>query len=80
VPFEVCAVRGPEDEVETWIAPRSDQDEGALTLDDRPVHAARRLRDGDVLTLGAYRLRYEDLRQASRRRAQHRPRGRAVTR
>jgi Mg-chelatase subunit ChlD len=80
VPFKLSAVRGSDGEVETWIAPLSDQDGERLTLDDRPVHAARRLRDGHVLTLGTYRLRYEDLRQASRRRAQHRPRRRAFTR
>jgi hypothetical protein len=68
------AGRTPEGDVETWIAPPAGIAGGELTLNEHPLETARRLRDGDVLTLGAYRLRFESLRQASARRAQHRPR------
>lgn len=78
--FKLRAVPNPEGDVETWIAPLDDYDDAAMTLNDRPLHLARRLRDGDVLALGAYRLRYEDLRQASLRRARHRPQRRVLTR
>jgi len=80
------AGRTPEGETETWVAPLAGEGVGRgathlkcawhLLLNDRPLKTARRLCDGDVLTLGGYRLRYESLRQAGARRARHRPRRR----
>jgi hypothetical protein len=67
------AGRTPEGDAETWIAPPAGEDGTGVLLNERPLEAARRLRDGDVVTLGAYRLRYESLSQASARRARHRP-------
>lgn len=68
------AYRTPEGDIETWIAPLAGEDAGPIALNDRPLETARRLCDGDVLTFGDYRLRYESLRQAGARRARHRPR------
>jgi len=68
------ADRTPEGDIETWIAPLAGEDAGPIALNDRPLETARRLCDGDVLTFGDYRLRYESLRQAGARRARHRPR------
>jgi hypothetical protein len=70
------AGRAPEGDVETWIAPLAGEDDSAVALNGRPLDRARRLGDGDVLTLGTYRLRYESLRQASAQRARRRPRRR----
>jgi len=73
------AARTPEGDAETWIAPFPGEDAQTLTLNGRPLGTARRLYDGDVLTLGEYRLRYESLRQAGARRASRRPSRRGMT-
>jgi hypothetical protein len=67
------ASRTPAGDSETWAAPATGQDGAGVQLNDHPLETARRLWDGDVLALGAYRLRYESLRQASARRARRRP-------
>lgn len=67
----------PEGGVETWVAPLAGDSETTTALNGSPLKSARLLRDGDVLTLGSYRLRYENLRQAGARRARHRPRRKA---
>jgi len=72
-PVILRAGRTPEGDAETWVAPLAGEGSGAIALNGRPLETARRLRDGDVLTLGGYRLRYESLRQAGARRARHRP-------
>lgn len=73
------ASRAPEGDAETWIAPPAgDEDIGSVALNNRPLETARRLCDGDVLTLGGYRLRYESLRQASAQRARRRPRRKRI--
>ena len=69
------AGRAPEGETETWVAPLAGEDSGAIALNGHSLETARRLCDGDVLTLGDYRLRYESLRQASAQRARRRPFG-----
>jgi len=71
------AGRAPDGERETWAAPLAGENAGAITLNDHPLTTARRLCDGDVLTLGEYRLRYENLRQAGASRARHRPQHKA---
>jgi len=67
------AGRTPEGESETWVVPQARGGNAAPKLNDRPFETARRLCDGDVLTLGAYRLRYENLHQAGVRLARRRP-------
>jgi hypothetical protein len=69
------AGRTPEGETETWVAPLAGEDSGTIALNGHSLETARRLCDGDVLTLGDYRLRYESLRQASAQRARRRPFG-----
>ena len=71
------AGRAPDGERETWVAPLAGEGTGAVALNERPLATARRLCDGDVLTLGEYRLRYENLRQAGARRARRRPQHKA---
>ena len=67
------AARAPDGERETWVAPLAGEEASAVAFNECPLATARRLCDGDVLTLGAYRLRYENLRQAGARRARRRP-------
>jgi len=71
------ADRTPAGDVETWISSLTGEGTGAgashLMLNGHPLEAARRLYDGDVVTLGDYRLRYENLRQAGVRRSRRRP-------
>ena len=68
------AGRTSEGDVETWVTPPAGQDGGPVMLNEQPLERPRRLRDGDVLEVGSYRLRYESLRQASARHARRRPR------
>jgi hypothetical protein len=70
------AGHAPEGDVESWVASPSGEATETITLNGRSLEAARRLCDGDVLTLGDYRLRYENLRQAGARHARRRPRRR----
>lgn len=74
------AARSSEGDVETWIAPLAEESNGMIELNDSPLAATKRLRDGDLVTLGPYRLRYEDLQQASLHRSRHRPQRRAPIR
>ena len=73
-PVTLHATRTPEGEAETWIAPPSRSRSSEVTLNEHPLETPRRMRDGDVLALGDYRLRFESLHQASIQRARHRPR------
>ena len=69
------ASRTEEGEGEAWVEPLAGENGGAVVLNGSPLNTARRLYDGDVLTVGEYRLRYENLGQASAHRARHRPFG-----
>ena len=68
------AGRGPEGEMEIWLSPLEGAASASPTVNGRPLSYAHRLEDGDVLSVGGYRLRYENLRQAADRLAQRRPR------
>jgi hypothetical protein len=58
---------GPEDEPE--VALLVDEAAGPVLVNDLPVSQQWRLRDGDILSLGAYRFKYENLR--ARRKQQY---------
>ena len=72
------AGRGVEGEVEIWLAPLEAASSAHLTVNRRPLSGAYWLQDGDVVALGDYRLRYENVRQAAARLARRRPRKRAA--
>jgi hypothetical protein len=66
--FSVRAQRGADGETEIWLQPER-QNPDTLDLNGHPVTTPVRLHDGDVLKAGAYRLRYENVRQLARQRA-----------
>jgi hypothetical protein len=66
--FSVRAQRGADGETEIWLQPER-QTPDTLDLNGRRVTTPVRLHDGDVLKAGAYRLRYENVRQLARQRA-----------
>ncbi|MCB0011854.1 MAG: hypothetical protein KDE34_08135, partial [Anaerolineales bacterium] len=57
------ARRGPAAEVETVLLVGSGSAQNAVSINEQPVTTERRLADGDLITLGAYRFKYENLRQ-----------------
>lgn len=51
---------------EVWLLPDAD---AALECNGRPLNTPHCLRDGDVLAVGVYRFRYENVQQAAERRS-----------
>jgi len=66
--FSVRAQRGANGETEIWLKSESPNHD-VLDLNGHRLTTPVRLNDGDVLEAGAYRLRYENVRQLARRRA-----------
>jgi uncharacterized protein YegL len=58
------AERDPGGGTDVWLRPLDPLPEAGLVVNGRPLLNAHRLRDGDVVVAGSYRLRYENLDQA----------------
>jgi hypothetical protein len=67
--FSMEARRGPDQELEIWLKPGTKSQPPILKLNDHQVTAPIALMDGDILSAGPYRLRYENVRQEARQRA-----------
>jgi hypothetical protein len=65
----VQARQGEAGSVEVWLEPLRAEASEPVCLNRRPLNAAQRLHDGDLVAVGAYRLRYENVREAAQRRA-----------
>lgn len=55
--------------LETWLVPQPDGGTSALRCNGQPLTTPHRLQDGDVIEVGGYRLRYENVQQAVVRRS-----------
>jgi hypothetical protein len=71
--FSMEARRGPSQQLEIWLKPGTGNHHALLQLNDHQVNAPIALVDGDVLRVGPYRMRYENVRQEARQRALGKP-------
>jgi hypothetical protein len=76
VPLRLRGIRDGEGNIEVILmAPPKPQAsrsaDRSVVVNDRPLQVAHALCDGDELAVGGWRLRYENLAQAARRRSRH---------
>jgi len=75
-PATLRAVRGKEGQVGILLSPASagpESQETVVTVNGLPLSLPHALQDGDVVAVGGWRLRYENLGQAARCRTQRVP-------
>jgi hypothetical protein len=61
--IRLVARRDPDNQLVTALVVSEIDEVEAVLINKVPVQYERTLRDGDAITLGAYRFKYENLRQ-----------------